>query len=682
MNTQQKSKFLAQQEKLKQRKNENKYLDNRIHELQMRLKKKRAQQADVKTLGGKRMNANPNIAAVEPYVQHPPKEQLVTEQSEKTGFEKQDPKYQTLPPNTKFPVPENKPKDENQNSEESVYENEKKQVKIPVVSSQNGVTNPTFVNGNISDQSLNNRVSESVSNHQPQISVTSAPEQRHRHVPPIPPRTGISGITHLAPRPFGTTYSTSLLAPRTVASVQHPVISIQDDIRQAGSGQSSPASSDSSNKEGVPNGSVAGATRHVQNSNEQVTSFRNMISAQVQDSEQTDSPPSSQRTGHRQYVNQNISSGALSSYNYNSNKGSQDSEIPKMPNNNENTEIKSNSANSNSTESLDGNQRGIIWNRGHQYSTNENGPNNLSPQYSANGGQPNKPNFSFGGYSSSQAPVLQKQPLRYASKSVIENTYMGKMGSDSFEKYQKSLNMLKMDLESVNNVKQISGGDQRENFQTESQVIQQPSQPGVISPSSSSTSSKSPTSPNRPDHRPHHHFIIPGSPQHPDIASDKVSYKAHTPKQLRRRHSDSDNEDIGRILHKYMDRKLNANSDNKVGVVNNETSSSTDTQATSFANHIPERVFIDNMGNMVDNNDSNPLPPVPENIDQNESTITVISSPTEGSAKRARTILKGSQSKKNQNRVSFDPLALLLDASLEGELDLVMRCAREVSQII
>lgn len=33
----------------------------------------------------------------------------------------------------------------------------------------------------------------------------------------------------------------------------------------------------------------------------------------------------------------------------------------------------------------------------------------------------------------------------------------------------------------------------------------------------------------------------------------------------------------------------------------------------------------------------------------------------------------------HKRRVSFDPLALLLDASLEGELELVMRTAEQVS---
>lgn len=36
----------------------------------------------------------------------------------------------------------------------------------------------------------------------------------------------------------------------------------------------------------------------------------------------------------------------------------------------------------------------------------------------------------------------------------------------------------------------------------------------------------------------------------------------------------------------------------------------------------------------------------------------------------------------HKRRVSFDPLALLLDASLEGELELVMRTAEQVSVLI
>ena len=44
-------------------------------------------------------------------------------------------------------------------------------------------------------------------------------------------------------------------------------------------------------------------------------------------------------------------------------------------------------------------------------------------------------------------------------------------------------------------------------------------------------------------------------------------------------------------------------------------------------------------------------------------------------------IVKRQGSVKHSRRVSFDPLALLLDASLEGELELVIRTAGEVRKI-
>ena len=45
-------------------------------------------------------------------------------------------------------------------------------------------------------------------------------------------------------------------------------------------------------------------------------------------------------------------------------------------------------------------------------------------------------------------------------------------------------------------------------------------------------------------------------------------------------------------------------------------------------------------------------------------------------------IVKRSGNTRHSRRVSFDPLALLLDASLEGELDLVIRTASEVRNFL
>ena len=128
LNEQQNSRLAAQRQLLQQRKDEVSKMDNRILELQQRLKKRRSQQQQQqqqksqqqqpqpaattnsedqqqKNLGsrpGQLRKPGQNIAAVEPYIQYAPKEVAKDDLYSKTGFLKQDPKYQTLPPNTKF----------------------------------------------------------------------------------------------------------------------------------------------------------------------------------------------------------------------------------------------------------------------------------------------------------------------------------------------------------------------------------------------------------------------------------------------------------------------------------------------------------------------------------------------------------------------------------------------------
>lgn len=127
LNDQQNSRLAAQHQLLQQRKDEVSKMDNRILELQQRLKKRRSQQQQQqqksqqqqpqpaattnsedqqqKNLGsrpGQLRKPGQNIAAVEPYIQYAPKEVAKDDLYSKTGFLKHDPKYQTLPPNTKF----------------------------------------------------------------------------------------------------------------------------------------------------------------------------------------------------------------------------------------------------------------------------------------------------------------------------------------------------------------------------------------------------------------------------------------------------------------------------------------------------------------------------------------------------------------------------------------------------
>lgn len=70
-----------------------------------------------------------------------------------------------------------------------------------------------------------------------------------------------------------------------------------------------------------------------------------------------------------------------------------------------------------------------------------------------------------------------------------------------------------------------------------------------------------------------------------------------------------------------------------------------------------------------------------ELFDDKTASSTTVSEPAplEGVARRLRKgNLKSADSQRKSRRVSFDPLALLLDASLEGELELVQKTALEV----
>lgn len=97
LNEQQNSKLNKHREMLNQRKEEISKMDNRIHELQERLKKKRAQQAEQrKNLDNKKLDANhnprpSNVAQVEPYIQLRKSPDAIHNEADlKSNFAKQD----------------------------------------------------------------------------------------------------------------------------------------------------------------------------------------------------------------------------------------------------------------------------------------------------------------------------------------------------------------------------------------------------------------------------------------------------------------------------------------------------------------------------------------------------------------------------------------------------------------
>ncbi|CAM1293879.1 PPP1R13B (predicted) [Pycnogonum litorale] len=153
LNEQQSNRMIQQREILNNRKDEVTKMDKRISELQQRLQRKRllnqqlanqinaatsAKQAQLRSANSNNKNRmNPlcgqNIAAIEPYSHKPVSDQDGTRDDLHTQLNcgnkiedmhefvpnKSDPKYQTLPYNTKFPVQKQKDEDQQENTENS-----------------------------------------------------------------------------------------------------------------------------------------------------------------------------------------------------------------------------------------------------------------------------------------------------------------------------------------------------------------------------------------------------------------------------------------------------------------------------------------------------------------------------------------------------------------------------------
>ena len=189
------------------------------------------------------------------------------------------------------------------------------------------------------------------------------------------------------------------------------------------------------------------------------------------------------------------------------------------------------------------------------------------------------------------------------------------------------------------------------------------------------------------------------------------SFKLNTPKQVRRRHSDSENEDLNKALQERQELEQQEKQRQQQKQVSNgktageapvaaapssakpeSTPSSSKTNSKSDHNKdgeskpnepsVTDKLTIEICGNA-----GTPAPSVAGKVDSVEvqSKPTKDSSSLEGSSskveavvRRTKSNLKKEGSRKSMNRVSFDPLALLLDASLEGELDLVKKVAVQV----
>ena len=655
MNEQQSSKISTNRELLMKRKEEVARMDNRIHELQMRLKKKRAQEAEVAERNKNQINnntnlnnripnrTNPNIAAVEPFIQEPRADSSLEEINKGQGFSKKEPKYKSLPPSSKFMYPEkgNKPKEQNNNSVDysrKRYEPDKQEeYSIPLVVSVDNSGKP-IPNG-LPPSPKGSPVATSqypggkghppvsVSNSAPMPPPPSSSAMNNvRYGTSVPAR---SGITHLTPRPYGSTYSTSVIPNRGMGGL--PIDSqYEEEIRQSGSGQSSPGSNESLHT-GVPKVSPNISQKD-----------------QYNQSKVQEVPPVPSRT---------VNSSVPTSLPLNSTK----------------------SINQNNSSDSDSEQTSVSVSKGIEKFSGLIAQQQIPSKSSSKSQQ--GANVNTGGFSNlnhASALGAVRPTYRYAPKSVIANTYLGKLDSEALEKYQKDVLSLHRDFNLHN--KQSEASSPLEDKAKLFPGSASPQEPGSSQSSPlSSVSTPSPASPTRP---PDYPFEFPSTPPHADIASDKVSYKPNTPKNIRRRHSDSDNEEVGKALHKYQ---INTGSKPKTLPVAQENQLLTledrngaiEIQATSFSDRIPETVLLDSKGNIVEVNDNiKGISNEKEDSSESEQSSVTVEVKSDGVKKKSN--LKNGNGKKNGNRVSFDPLALLLDASLEGELELVKRCATQV----
>ncbi|XP_061173781.1 apoptosis-stimulating of p53 protein 1-like isoform X2 [Saccostrea echinata] len=570
LNDQQNSKLNKHREMLNQRKEEISKMDNRIHELQERLKKKRAHQAEQrKNLdNNKKLDANhnprpSNVAQVEPYIQYRKSPDAIQSEADlKSNFAKQDPKYQTLPPNTKLISPT-----KNQTDNENINSLHNKQEPKPPERP------PRLDSGNQKGQVTSSQVSESIikaaQRYQPPVSSSTG----HPVKPPPPPRSATTGLTYFTPRPYGSTYSSSVLSNRAQSQglANGPTINVQEEIRQGGSGQSSPASS-----EGSQNGKNNDNTKDSRN-----TSHSN--GAPPPRRLPPPLPPSSNTK-----------------------------DIPSEPKHAEDQVDSSRSLRKPPEQVVDSNVK----------STNVNGGNVNSAKSVENNGANNP-----------------SKTINFASKNQIANTYMGRLRPEALQKYQKNMDML---------YKNLARGDEADKKQESSENDINRAQNG-----------QKPPEPQPNISHDHVHTFNPTGHQYPDLTSDKISHNRPAKKIHRRPSDSSDSEEMVRLLHKHVDRH------DKNHILNN-------TQATSFIGGVPEDVPVDNMGNLMDDLDKD------DKNDQELSSPEVVNMEV---VPKKKTNLRSRHSKSSGNRVSFDPLALLLDASLEGEVEMVKRCASQVANV-
>ncbi|GAB1608603.1 apoptosis-stimulating of p53 protein 2-like isoform X4 [Argonauta hians] len=595
LNEQQSIRMTNQQDLLMKKRRDVSLMDKRIAELQTRLKKRLAQQLQQqhhKSISSGQLqqtNIRPanNVAAVEPYHHHAPRLQnaSVDETHSEQIFSKDKPKYQSLPNNNNnnsiFNRPDNVSVHEQKipgykkTKSEDVIED----YQVPLVVS---VDKFSSNNGNNNDNNNTTHYPNKVKDSSPTINNEG------------PPKFSTSRLsTNFLPKPFGSTHSTALLFNRGTNSSQQQNNMLPDEVRQDGSGQSSPATSESSHT-GI-----------------MVQNFGNFM-------------PSAKNNSH---FNQSDPNFPLKQFHYNS----------PDPNSYDSVDNFHQLLNSNVVKSI-----GSTYNGSEDYKEiyNDKGREIYEDiKYSKPNAQIS-PTINNGksGVGSSISKTISSDSVsskpQYASNSVIENTYTTRPAMPEGHYVPPLLHTESSHMNGNQTQQDPHTSELISSFQSRVKISSQL----VTSPSS----------------------------MHRDLASDKGSFKGNTPKNMRRRHSDCEHEEYVKTLKKTADSSRLAST---------STISTISQQKPDTSEYTDNRHWQLSSENIPDNVSSTAPSHSPAGLNSNGSSIigpTTKSLPT-------KSLLKISGSKNTSRRVCFDPLALLLDASLEGELALVKETARQVT---
>ncbi len=257
-------------------------------------------------------------------------------------------------------------------------------------------------------------------------------------------------------------------------------------------------------------------------------------------------------------------------------------------------------------------------------------------------------------FTDSISPSPSKTIPKFATKQEIANTYMNKFGSEAYQKYQETSKRLlqkqqqiiqeevfKFNQQQTNIIKQQTSIDSNDSSSNTS---------NSVSPSANQNSAASDTQQQQQTEQ-------SSLPSHLRLEFDKIKFIPDMVKTIKKRHSISDIEGSVHTVPPQVFQKM-LEQHHKNSQLNKPAAVQPQPQA-----------------------DSSKLKSIKENENENNNNSSV--KMNEDGTKKTKSIIKKIVNVKMNltRRVNFDPHALLLDAAVEGEVELVVKCSTLVKSI-